>query len=380
MFLPASALAQTVRVAVLGLFRPVELEVRPAPHTALSIEGARCQVIFDESKKMRLRVAGQRVQCVMGEYTFTAPVIRAGDRQGGPGEFILSVPARIAREYRGGLEISVHDGKLLAVVAMDLETAVAAAVLAESSPAAPLEAVKAQAIVTRSYYLAAPRRHVGADICDTTHCQFLREVPAAGAPALVATQMTRGLVLMYRGQVLPALFSASCGGRTRSLDEAGFSPHEYPYYSVTCEYCLHHAPRWSTTLNPEDTADLLKSGLTEATRLRVDRKTGWSTVPGNNYELDLGGETIVVRGRGQGHGIGLCQFGSNRHGRRRRYLPRNPQLLLPKHFPGFAWQLTKEVGRRSADSPSRAALNLFCNGLNTGAGVVKYQGDAEHIP
>ena len=42
----------------------------------------------------------------------------------------------------------------------------------------------------------------------------------------------------------------------------------------------------------------------------IDRKMGWSAIPGNNYELEVAGESVVIRGNGQGHGIGLCQMGA----------------------------------------------------------------------
>jgi len=128
---------------------------------------------------------------------------------------------------------------------MDLETAVASAVDAESPPGAPLAALEAQAIVARSFYLAKQRRHEGVDFCDTTHCQFLREPPAPGAPASIAAANTRGLVLTHRGAIVQAYYSARCGGRTRALrGESGGD--QYPYYSVDCDWCLRHQPAVGT--------------------------------------------------------------------------------------------------------------------------------------
>jgi peptidoglycan hydrolase-like amidase len=46
-------------------------------------------------------------------------------------------------------------------------------------PGAPFEALKAQAVVTRSSYVSARNRHPLFDFCDTTHCQFLRQAPGA---------------------------------------------------------------------------------------------------------------------------------------------------------------------------------------------------------
>jgi peptidoglycan hydrolase-like amidase len=93
----------------------------------------------------------------------------------------------------------------------------------------------AQAVVSRSYYTAGHGRHAGFDFCDTTHCQFLREPPPAQSPAAIAAAHTRGLALFYRDAPLAAMFSASCGGRTRSLEDP--PADGYPYFAVECPYC-----------------------------------------------------------------------------------------------------------------------------------------------
>jgi stage II sporulation protein D len=267
-------------------------------------------MILEEGSEAHLRVAGQQVECSRGEHTFAASVVRASSWEGEAGAFILSVPGRIRREYRGTLEVGVRDAKLLPVVIMDLEVAVASAVAAESPAGAPLEALKAQAIVTRSYYLGA-RRHSDFDFCDTTHCQFLRGPAQVDSPVMIAAASTRGLVLTYRGKVVPALFSASCGGRTRSLGEVGLSPCGYPYFSVACRYCVHHAASWKRVLSEKDAECLLRGPPTEAKRLKIDQKMGWSTIPGNNFELEVAGESVLIQGIGKGHGIGLCQVGAS---------------------------------------------------------------------
>lgn len=210
------ALAAIVRIGVLGLFRPEVLIVRPAPHCALVVEAEAGRIVLEDGQSMVVRAS-----------------LRAQPR--GEGEFILAVPGKIERRYRGELEITVRDGVLSAVVSMDLETAVRSAVAAESPPGSPLSALMAQAVVTRSYYTAARGRHEGFDFCDTTHCQFLRAPPGPDTPASVATRRTQGLVLTWRGAPLAALFSASCGGRTRALANADAG--EYPYFAVECPYC-----------------------------------------------------------------------------------------------------------------------------------------------
>ena len=233
---------------------------------------------------------------------------RVADLMGGPAEFLLFVPGRITRRFHGRLEVRGQINELVAVVEMDLETAVASAVAAESVPRAPLEALKAQAVATRSYYLASRLRHGQFDFCDTTHCQFLREAPPPRSPEAEATAATQGLVLSYFGTTIPALFTGSCGGRTRTLAEIGLAPTPYPYFSVPCNYCLHHAPRWSAQLEAKDVAEL--ASHSEGSRLTLGRILGWDIVPGNNYELRREGNVVVVEGSGKGHGVGLCQLGA----------------------------------------------------------------------
>jgi stage II sporulation protein D (peptidoglycan lytic transglycosylase) len=301
--------AGSLRIGVLGLFHPAELTIRPTPQSVLVIEANGRRMILENGRQARLRVAGQQVECLVGDDTLAASWLRAESRQGGPAEFILSVPGRITRAYRGAFAVSARNGRLIPVVTMDLEAAVASAVEAESPPGSTLEALKAQAIVTRSYYLAA-RRHNGFDFCDTTHCQFIRGPAPVESLARAAAESTRGLVMTYRGKSFPALFSASCGGRTHSLAEVGLSGRGYPYYSVACEYCLRNAPRWRRVLNLDDAESLLSGPPTEAARLRIDRRLGWSAIPGNYYELEMASGSVVIQGNGQGHGIGLCQMGA----------------------------------------------------------------------
>ena len=175
-------------------------------------------------------------------------------RDGGEAEFTLAVPGRIRRRFRGVLTVFARGGELVPVVRMDMETAVASIVSAESVPGAGLEALKAQAVAARSY-LAAGRRHREYDFCDTTHCQFLRSPPAHGSPADVAARETRGLVLTWHGQVLRARYSSRCGGRTVSLRELGITSNGYSYFSVICAWCRRHPPLASSaTSQPHGSA------------------------------------------------------------------------------------------------------------------------------
>lgn len=87
----------------------------------------------------------------------------------------------------------------------------------------PLEALKAQAVASRSYAMYAIQhpRHPNADLCTTPHCQNYN--PARIHPTSdEAVQLTNGQVIEYQDQVANAVFSANCGGHTVG-NEVGFA-------------------------------------------------------------------------------------------------------------------------------------------------------------
>lgn len=223
-----------VTVGVFGLFRPRELAVRPVPGQVVVLEAGAEKIVLEGALRLQIADCGLWIEdhgCLGGGQKVSSS----------PGEFILSVPGKIERRFRGRLQVTAAGDRLVAVLGLDLETAVASVVAAESPPVprGGMEALKAQAVVARSFFAAmvGRGRHAGFDFCDTTHCQFLREPPDAGDPAWLATAQTRGLTLEYRGAVLAAFYSASCGGQTRSL--AG--GEGYPYFAVECSFCQRNA-------------------------------------------------------------------------------------------------------------------------------------------
>src|SRR6185295_8306745 len=121
----------------------------------------------------------------------------------------------------GTLSVETEAGHLRAIVTRPTETAVASVVAAETVPGATFEAIKAQSVVVRSYLFAPLKRHGTFDACDTTHCQFLKSPPPAGSQAGEAVRKTEGQVLTFEGRIVQTLYSAQCGGRTRTLAEAG---------------------------------------------------------------------------------------------------------------------------------------------------------------
>jgi stage II sporulation protein D len=302
---------QDVRIGVLGLFHAREIVVRAVPGEAVVMRAADRSIVLETSSGMdrvSLRLDSELIAIHTNDGDIRSRSISLTSRDSSPADFLLTLPGKITRRYHGTLEVTPSSASLLMIVTMDLEAAVASVVAAESNPDTPLEALKAQAVATRSYLAAAKGRHDGFDFCDTTHCQFLRTMPDSSTPAARAVVATRGLILAYNAQPFAAMYTRSCSGRTRTPAEIGLPSNGYPYYAVACKHCREHPAAWQSRVTPLEAARLRTSG--EAARLEIDRLLGWSAVPSNNFTVKRIGNRVLLEGVGEGHGIGLCQSGA----------------------------------------------------------------------
>ena len=303
--------AQDVRIGVLGLFHPREIVVRAVSGEAVVLRSADQSIVLEKTSgtdKIALRLDGDIIAIHTTASDIRSRSISITSRDNRPAEFLLEIPGKISRQYHGTLKVTPSRSSLRMIVTMDLETAVASVVAAESDPDTPFEALKAQAVATRSYFVAGKGRHNGFDFCDTTHCQFLRTMPDSSAPATRAVLATRGLVLAYNAKTFAAMYTRSCSGRTRTPAEIGLPASAYPYYAVECSHCRERPALWQSRVTPEEASSLRRSG--EAARLEIDRLLGWSTVPSNNFAVKKVGDQVLLDGVGEGHGIGLCQSGA----------------------------------------------------------------------
>ncbi len=334
LLLAASASAdERVTVAVMGLFHPQNLTVEAAGAPLLVTAGDQQFVLGEGRNLLTLARSGAQIVVRSADARLTVTQVALTPRAA-DGQFVLAVPGKLRRLYRGSMTVQVSGSELMAVVSMDIETAVASVLAAELPDDTPLEAMKAQAVVSRSYLMAGGPRHRHADFCDTTHCEFLRRSPAPSSAAARGTAATRGLVLAWQAKPFAAMYSASCGGRTRTLADIGYQPRDYPYFAVECPYCRRAPQRWSTELSAKDAARLDGS---DRARVKLGRERGWGAVPSNTFTAKVERDAVIILGVGRGHSVGLCQRGAAgmaREGRDFRqilahYLPNTTLQSLP---------------------------------------------------
>ncbi|MCX7926517.1 MAG: SpoIID/LytB domain-containing protein [Candidatus Omnitrophica bacterium] len=131
--------------------------------------------------------------------------------------------------YRGYIEVINKDNKLLVINVLGLEEYLYGVLPAEMPARWPLEALKAQAVAARSETLAKLNRHKnqGYDLCTTVHCQVYNGIESETLTTNLAVEQTKGLVLVYQGKPIDAVYSSNCGGHTQGNI---FSNINIPYY------------------------------------------------------------------------------------------------------------------------------------------------------
>jgi len=133
------------------------------------------------------------------------------------------------RWYRGDLIVYNLNGKLTVVNSLPMELYIQGVVPAEMPSNWNYEAHKAQAIAARSYAMANLRKRAsrGYDLRDTPHDQAYGGASAETEQTNRAVQATRGVVLTYNNNIIPAYYHAASGGHT--VNSGIPWTHDLPY-------------------------------------------------------------------------------------------------------------------------------------------------------
>jgi len=246
------------------------------------------------------------------------------------------------RDYPGAIEILPSGDGLVVINELPLEQYIAGAVKAEAGDRMPMEMLKAQAIVARTY--AAYHRRLNEAkpyhlVASNSHQQFLGRVPP-DSPVWTAVTETEGRVMLLGGALFPAFYHTDSGGHTEDPRVVFGTASMPPLKPVRVDFpsdSPHHEWRLDMPLS-ELGALLLKQGISvgrvvalevieRSTSLRVTSIAirglkGTATLRGNDLRRLLGydtlkstlfavaviGPTARFVGRGYGHGVGLDQW------------------------------------------------------------------------
>jgi stage II sporulation protein D len=121
------------------------------------------------------------------------------------------------RPYRGALLLVPSAGAVRVIDAVPLEQYLRGVVPSEMPSTWRAAALQAQAIAARSYALRSIRPAAPFDVYADTRSQAYGGVSAEAASTNAAVARTAGVVVTYRGAIVPSFFFASDGGYTESV-------------------------------------------------------------------------------------------------------------------------------------------------------------------
>lgn len=211
--------------------------------------------------------------------------------------------------FCGALQLLEESGFIWAVNILPVETYLTSVISSEMNAHAPLEFLKAHAVISRSWLLVMMQKsrqneqesplheqqegdsvirwygcdsHQHFDVCADDHCQRYQGIARQSSPsAAAAVHATRGMVLEYDGTICDARFSKCCGGVTE-LFESCWENVQHPYLIAQADpYCntqdkrllsrilnsydqeTSHFYRWTVSYTDSELAELIqrKSGI-----------------------------------------------------------------------------------------------------------------------
>lgn len=296
------------------------------------------------------------------------------------------------KTLNGMLRVKPFPGSLLVLNFATVEECLPGVVRAEAGKLGPSHYFRAQAVVARTYIYRNIDRHAldGYNLCDDIHCQVYPGV-VTDTVIVNACRLTAGKVLADRDSILiEAAFHGNCGGETASSADVWLAG--YPYLiSVKDPWCSYSASStWRKGIpRTEWNSFLLLKGITPGTEGSLysarpaggpggqsagspaagsgNRPTGslaagpagspqgappgggriaYRTVQGKTissedirlrfglrsawFTITAEADSIILNGRGYGHGVGLCQDGAKHMAEKKNTF----ETIIGFYYPG----------------------------------------------
>ena len=243
----------------------------------------------------------------------------------------------------------------------------------EGNPKWALESLKAQAVVSRTFALTKmlARRDQEYDVSAGLISQVYAGKQIEDKKTDQAVDATRGEVLLYKGKIFPAFFHSTCGGATAAADLVWRVKPLPPLGGVECKFCQRSPHyKWEAVITPAEIKQKLakqEMPVQDVLGIRTDKvdKTGrahklviqstWveKVVDADAFrvwvdpmrlksnlitKITARDGAFVFKGRGWGHGVGMCQYGMKYLGE----IGYGYQEILGYYYPGAQVSKLKE--------------------------------------
>jgi len=211
---------------VLHYFPGTELGEAPVSRVRVLLTSGVASLPMGSASAFKVKDATGAVHDVAaGKYTLT-PALKlridgAPTAKALPGPLLFQPagsPLQLKHLYRGSVQVDVVNGKLRAINFVNLEQYLYGVVPSEMPFTWHPEALKAQAVVARSYALAT-RRTGAFDLYPDTRSQVYLGIEHEKPSTNAAVDATAGEVVLYEGEVAKTFFFSTSGGRTASAED-----------------------------------------------------------------------------------------------------------------------------------------------------------------
>lgn len=246
-------------------------------------------------------------------------------------------PELEARAYDDDLKVLATDSLLHMVNQLDLDKYVAGLVQGVAGENAHIEYYKAQAVLCRTFALKEGQRHIeeGFGLCDGSHCQVYKGRSGLNPEILEAVLETTGVIAAdFNYKLIDGAYHINSGGQTQRASDVWEFEADY-LQAVVDPYSLHQAhAKWKDTISFADWKDYLReNGMKSVDRIpeeiiyveQMRRKKDFvldkDSLRMTTIREDWGfhstffdmfpeGDSVLVWGKGYGHGIGMSQEGA----------------------------------------------------------------------
>lgn len=248
-------------------------------------------------------------------------------------------PVAKQRKYEDDFEITSNGSAMTIVNLVDMDNYLAGVVESEGGGGGHVEYYRVQALISRTYVLKYLNRHQkeGFSLCDRVHCQayhsMLRFTPLIDEAVLT----TQDMVLVDKSnKLVDSYFHANCGGQT--CEPADVWNNSVPYLNSFIDtFCIYtKQAKWEKRIPQEEWEAYLRKDFNfpfsdsnfvskmysfEQPQRKAfyvdpilgiplrDLRTKFS-LKSTFFSCRLENGSVVLNGRGYGHGVGLCQEGA----------------------------------------------------------------------
>ena len=289
--------------------------------------------------------------------------------------------------YNGEFIVTANGNKLNAINVIDIEDYLRGVVPYEIGKLdeSKFEALKAQAVAARTYAYKhfGSRVAQGFDVYADTRDQVYKGLHSATALTDKAVRETEGVVMTYNGEFITAYYHSTCGGETEGVVTWGRPDHPYlknkpdlrpdgtPWcresnytewtreftedelrdlFQINAKEAKANVPSFSS-IKSMHIQDTLKSGrihtlvietnngsfTAKADKIRWLFKRGGTILPSSFFRIHKNGNDWILKGKGFGHGVGLCQMGA----RARAQAGQSYIQILTHYYPGITLEKFK---------------------------------------